>query len=256
MFNLRDKVAIVTGSSRGIGRSSAEELAKLGAKVVVSSRKAEACEEVVLGIRSAGGEATAIPCNVAKKEQLEELTQRALDTYGRIDILVCNAATNPYYGPMAGASDDAFDKILNTNVRSNFWLCNLVAPHIAKQGGGSIIMIASIAGVFGQRHIGIYGLSKAADIALARNLSVEWGPKGIRANAIAPGLVKTDMAKILWQNEAVNQAMCRASPLGRLGEPKDIAGVVCFLASDASAFVTGQVLLADGGVSINDPFPA
>lgn len=252
MFSLKDKVAIVTGSSKGIGRAIAEAFATLGAKVVISSRKKEPCEDVAAGIRSAGGEAIALPCHIGHKDQLQALVDGTIERWGKIDVLVCNAASSTHVGPMHEATDADFEKMVGTNLRSNFWLCNMVAPQMPR--GGSIILISSIAGLVGQGSIGIYGITKAADAALGRNLAVEWGKKGIRANTIAPGLVKTDMAKVLWENPKIYQAMCRASPLGRIGEPKEIAGVACFLASDAAAFVTGQTLVADGGATLNDPF--
>ena len=252
MFALKDKVAIVTGSSRGIGRASAEHMARLGAKVVVSSRKADACERVAAGICAQGGEAIVIPCHVGHKEQLQALVDGTLAQWGKIDILVCNAAVSTYAGPMHKATDADFSKMMNTNVMSTFWLCNMVAPQMPR--GGSIILISSIAGLVGQTAIGVYGITKAADAALGRNLAVEWGHRGVRANTIAPGLVKTDMARVLWENPGMLKSMERASPLGRIGEPDDIAGAVCFLASDASAFVTGQTLVVDGGATGADPF--
>ncbi len=194
-FDLTGKVAVVTGSSRGIGRASAELLAQLGAKVVVSSRKADACEAVVKGIREQGGDAHVIPCNIGRKDEVERLVKDTNAHYGKIDILVCNAAVNPHYGPMTSLTDEAFDKIMGSNVKSNIWLCNLVMPDMAERGGGSVIIISSIGGLRGSTTIGMYGVSKAADFALARTLAGEWGPKNVRINCIAPGLVKTDFAK-------------------------------------------------------------
>ena len=249
-FDLTGKVAVVTGSSRGIGRSSAELLAKLGAKVVVSSRKADACKEVADGINAAGGDAIVIPCNIARKAEVEALVAGATRHYGKIDILVCNAAVNPYDGPLLDISDEAFDKIMGSNVKSNIWLANLVAPQMAAQGGGSIVIVSSIGGIRGTDTLGIYGISKAADFALARNLAVEWGPKNVRANCIAPGLVKTDFARALWENPDFLEKRTRTSPLRRIGEPDEIGGVVAFLASKAAAFMTGQIVVADGGVTI------
>ncbi|MBW7851607.1 MAG: SDR family oxidoreductase [Rhodospirillales bacterium] len=253
LFDLTGKVAIITGSSRGIGRSIAECMAKAGAKVVISSRKAEACEAVAAAIREAGGEAIAIPCNVSHREQLQALVDGAVETWGRIDVLVCNAAVNPYYGPMAKMPDDAYDKIMNSNVKSNFWLCNMAAPHIVASGGGSILIVSSIGGDQGSATLGVYGISKAADFALTRNLAIEWGPQGIRANCIAPGLIKTDFSRALWENEKLARAVEQGTPVRRMGVPEDIGGVAVFLASRAAAYVTGQVLVVDGGVTVKEP---
>lgn len=253
LFDLTGKVAIITGSSRGIGRSIAECMAKAGAKVVISSRKAEACEAVAAAIREAGGEAIALPCNVSHREQLQALVDGAVETWGRIDVLVCNAAVNPYYGPMAKMPDDAYDKIMNSNVKSNFWLCNMAAPHIVAAGGGSILIVSSIGGDQGSATLGVYGISKAADFALTRNLAIEWGPQGIRANCIAPGLIKTDFSRALWENEKLARAVEQGTPVRRMGVPEDIGGVAVFLASRAAAYVTGQVLVVDGGVTVKEP---
>jgi NAD(P)-dependent dehydrogenase (short-subunit alcohol dehydrogenase family) len=249
-FSLADKVAIVTGSSRGIGRATAELFARLGAKVVVSSRKAEACEPVAESIRQEGGEATVIPCNISRRDEVEALVRGTIERFDGIDILVCNAAVNPYYGPLAGLSDEAFDKIMGSNVRSNLWLCNLAIPNMVERGGGSVVIISSIAGIRGTPIIGAYGISKAADFALSRNLAVEWGPKNVRVNCIAPGLVKTDFARALWEDEAALAKRNADTPLRRIGEPDEIAPVAAFLASKASGFITGQVIVADGGVTI------
>jgi NAD(P)-dependent dehydrogenase (short-subunit alcohol dehydrogenase family) len=249
-FDLKDQVALITGSSRGIVRSIAETMAAMGAKVVVSSRKADACEEVAAVIRKDGGEARVIPCNIGRREEVEALVKGTLDAYGRIDALVCNAAVNPYYGPLAGISDDQFDKIMATNIKSNLWLANLAIPGMADRGGGTVTIISSIGGIRGSNILGAYGISKAADFGLARALAVEWGPKNIRVNCIAPGLVKTDFAKALWEDEANLKRRLVTTPLRRIGEPHDIGGVAAFLAAPAGAFITGQVIVADGGVTI------
>jgi NAD(P)-dependent dehydrogenase (short-subunit alcohol dehydrogenase family) len=249
-FDLTGKIAIVTGSSRGIGRATAELFAQLGAKVVVSSRKAEACEPVAEGIRAEGGEALVIPCNISRRNEVEGLVQGTLGRFGGIDILVCNAAVNPYYGPLAGLSDEAFDKIMGSNVRSNLWLCNLAIPSMVERGGGSVVIISSIAGIRGTPIIGAYGISKAADFALARNLAVEWGPRNVRVNCVAPGLVKTDFARALWEDDAALAKRNADTPLRRIAEPDEIAPVAAFLASKGSSFITGQVIVADGGVTI------
>ena len=249
-FSLAGKVAIVTGSSRGIGRATAELLARLGAKVVVSSRKADACEPVAAGIRAEGGEAVVLPCNISRRPEVEALVSGTVQAFGGIDVLVCNAAVNPYYGPMSGLSDEAFDKIMGSNVKSNLWLANLCIPRMVERGGGSVVIVSSIAGIRGSDIIGAYGISKAADFALARNLAIEWGPRNVRVNCIAPGLVKTDFARALWEDEAAVAKRNEQTPLRRIGEPDEIAPVAAFLASSASSFITGQVIVADGGVTI------
>ena len=248
-FDLTGKVAVVTGSSRGIGRASAELLAKLGAKVVVSSRKADACEAVAEGIRKDGGDAHVIACNIARRNEVEALIAGSTRHYGKIDILVCNAAVNPYYGPLLDITDEAFDKIMGSNVKSNIWLCSLAIPQMAERGGGSVVIISSIGGLRGSTVIGAYGISKAADFALCRSLAGEWGPKGVRVNAIAPGLVKTDFARALWEDEANLKRRTATTPLRRIGEPHEIAGAVAYLGSDASTFMTGQTIVIDGGVT-------
>ena len=247
LFDLTGKVAVVTGSSRGIGRAIAERLAEHGAKVVISSRSLDDCEQVVQAITSKGGEAFAHACNISSKEDLQSLVNTAIQKWGGIDVLVCNAAVNPYFGPSIGVPDDAFDKIMNSNVRSNFWLCNMVLPQMAERGGGSIIVISSIAGLVGTSQLGVYGISKAADMALVRNLCVEWGPKNIRANCIAPGLVRTEFARALWEDPKIYAGTIKAYPLRRIGEPDEIAGAAVFLAGPSGSFMTGQTLVIDGG---------
>jgi NAD(P)-dependent dehydrogenase (short-subunit alcohol dehydrogenase family) len=249
-FHLTDKVAIVTGSSRGIGKSIAETMAALGAKVVVSSRKADACEAVADGIRNAGGDATVIACNISRKPEIEALVAATLKAYGRIDILVCNAAVNPVFGPLASLSDEAFDKIMGANVKSNIWLANLVIPGMADRGGGAVVIVSSIGGLRGSEVLGAYGISKAADFSLARSLAVEWGPKNVRVNCIAPGLVKTDFARALWEDEARLAVRTARTPLRRIGTPDEIGPIAAFLASPAASFITGEVIVADGGVTI------
>jgi len=248
-FDLTGKVAVVTGSSRGIGRASAELLAQLGAKVVISSRKADACEAVAEGIRKQGGDAHVIACNIARRNEVEALIDGSIRHYGKIDILVCNAAVNPYYGPLLDITDEAFDKIMGSNVKSNIWLCALAIPQMAARGSGSVVIISSIGGLRGSTVIGAYGISKAADFALCRSLAGEWGPKGVRVNCIAPGLVKTDCARALWEDEANLKRRTATTPLRRIGEPHEIAGAVAYLGSDASTFMTGQTIVIDGGVT-------
>lgn len=251
MFDLTGKVAVITGSTKGIGRAIAEQMAVHGAGVVVSSRKTEVCDSVAAAInaRVAGGpgSAIAISANISHKADLERLVSSAEAHFGKIDILVCNAASNPYYGPMFGIADDAFDKILANNIKSNHWLCSLVIPKMQTRRDGVIIVISSIAGFKGHTTLGAYGISKAADMALVRNIAAEFGPDNIRANAIAPGLIKTDFARTLWESpEYLAQATANC-PLRRIGSPEEIAGAAVFLASAAGNFMTGQTLVIDGG---------
>jgi NAD(P)-dependent dehydrogenase (short-subunit alcohol dehydrogenase family) len=249
MFSLKDKVALVTGSSRGIGKSIIEEMANAGAKVVVSSRKADACDSVRAEFAARGQEALAVPCNIGRKDELRKLVDAVMAKWGRIDVLVCNAASNPVFGPMIDAPDDAFDKIMLTNVKSVFWLANMVLPQMAGRGGAMII-ISSIGALRGSSQLGLYGTSKAAEAGLCRALACEWGPQSVRVNCIAPGLIRTDFARALWEDESRRKAREALTPLRRIGEPKDIAGIAVFLASEAGAFITGQMIVADGGVTI------
>ena len=252
LFDLTGQVAIVTGSSRGIGRAIAEALAEQGAKVVISSRKQDACEEVAAALNAAHGDATAIAvaASISDKAALQHLVDETRARFGRIDILVCNAASNPYYGPMAGIEDDQFRKILENNVIANHWLIAMVAPEMLEREAGSIIIVSSIGGLTSSTMIGAYNISKAADFQLARNLAAEFGPKGVRVNCIAPGLIKTDFARALWENPDTLKAVTRSTPLRRIGEPREIAGAAVYLASDASTFMTGQALIVDGGSTI------
>jgi len=250
IFNLKGKVAIVTGSSRGIGRSIAENLAEAGARVVISSRKADACEAVAAELRAQGGQAIAIPANISSKEQLENLVAVTRREFGPIDILVCNAASNPYYGPTSGMSDEVFTKVMHNNVLSNIWLCNLVRPDMQARKNGAIVIVSSVGGLHGSAVIGTYNVSKAADMQLARNLAVEWGPDNIRVNCIAPGVVRTDFARAIHEDPKVRAMVERELPLRRIGEPDDIGGIALMLASAAGNYMTGQVIVADGGAMI------
>jgi NAD(P)-dependent dehydrogenase (short-subunit alcohol dehydrogenase family) len=252
LFDLDGKVAIVTGSSRGIGLAIAAALAEHGARVVISSRKQDACEEVAHAINAQHGDsrATAVAANISDKDALQNLADEARKAFGRIDVLVCNAASNPYYGPMAGISDDQFRKILDNNVIANHWLISMVAPEMLERGEGSIIIVSSIGGLTSSTMIGAYNISKAADFQLARNLAAEFGPRGVRVNCIAPGLVKTDFARALWENPDTLKAVTRGTPLRRIGEPHEIAGAAVYLASPASTFMTGQTMIVDGGSTI------
>lgn len=250
LFDLAGKVAIITGSSRGIGRAAAEQLAAHGAKVVISSRNQESCEEVAEAINAEHGEgsAIAVAANISDKAALRNLVDQARARFGRIDILVCNAASNPYYGPMAGISDDQFRKILDNNILSNHWLVQMVVPEMRERKDGAIVIISSIGGLKGSPVIGGYNISKAADFQLARNYAVEYGADNIRVNCIAPGVIRTDFARALWEDPEKEKALSRTAPLRRIGEPDDIAGAVVFLASPAGAFMTGQAMVIDGGM--------
>ena len=252
LFSLAGKVAVITGSSKGIGKAIAERMAEQGAKVVISSRKAGPCEEVAAAInqRHGAGTAVSIPANISSKEQLKHLIDETTRQFGKIDVLVCNAASNPYYGPMAGIEDEQFRKIFDNNVMSNHWLINFVAPQMIERKDGSIIIVSSIGGLRGTPVIGAYGISKAADMQLARNLAHEYGPHNIRVNCIAPGLIKTDFAKALWEDVEMLKKRTATTPLRRIGEPDEIAGAAVFLASRAGSFMTGQALVIDGGVTI------
>jgi NAD(P)-dependent dehydrogenase (short-subunit alcohol dehydrogenase family) len=250
LFDMSGKVALITGSSRGIGRAIAERMAELGAKVVISSRKADACAEVASMITARGGSAIAHAASISDKTQLQALVARTLAEWGRIDVLVCNAAVNPYYGPLLDITDEAFDKIMASNVRSNVWLGKMVIPGMAERGDGSMIVISSIAGLKGNTMLGAYGISKAADFQLVRNLAVEWGPKNVRVNAIAPAIIRTDFARKLWEDPKIYAHAVSGYPLRRIGEPDEVAGAAIFLASRAGAFVTGQVITVDGGMTI------
>lgn len=252
LFNLEGQVAIITGSSRGIGRAIAERMAEHGARVVISSRKAEACAEVVNAINAkhGAGRAIAIPANISSKDDLAHLVAETNRQFGHVDVLVCNAASNPYYGPQAGIADEQFRKILDNNIVANHWLINLVAPQMIAKKSGSIIIVSSIGGLRGSPVIGAYCISKAADMQLARNLAVEYGPHNVRVNCIAPGLIKTDFARALWEDSEMLTERMSTTPLRRIGEPDEIAGAAVFLASQAGSYVTGQSLVVDGGVTI------
>jgi NAD(P)-dependent dehydrogenase (short-subunit alcohol dehydrogenase family) len=249
MFDLTGKVAIITGSSRGIGRAIAEGLSHHGARVVISSRKQDACEEVANAINEQHGEtrAIAIAASISDKEALQHLVDETKARLGRIDILVCNAASNPYFGPMAGITDEQFRKIMDNNVLANHWLVSMVAPDMLDRGDGSIIIVSSVGGLTSSTVIGAYNISKAADLQLVRNLAAEFGPRGVRVNAIAPGLVRTDFARALWENPEILKRVTSVAALKRIGEPHELAGAAIFLASDAASFVTGQTLVVDGG---------
>jgi NAD(P)-dependent dehydrogenase (short-subunit alcohol dehydrogenase family) len=252
LFKLEGQVAIVTGSSRGIGRAIAERLAEHGARVVISSRKLAPCQDVADAINQRHGEerAIALAANISSKTELQAMVDATRARWGRIDVLVCNAASNPYYGPLAGISDDQFRKILDNNIVSNHWLIGMVGPEMTQRRSGSIVIISSIGGLRGSPIIGAYCISKAADMQLARNLAVEFGPHNVRVNCIAPGLIKTDFARALWEDPVLLAERNASTPLRRIGNPDEIAGAAVFLASPAGSFMTGQTLVIDGGVTI------
>ena len=251
LFDMTGKVALITGSSRGIGRAIAERMAEHGARVVISSRKQEVCDQVAAEIngRFGKGRAIAIAANISSKDDLQRLVDEANAAFGKIDVLVCNAASNPYYGPLAGISDDQFRKILDNNIVANNWLISMVVPQMIARKDGAITIISSIGGLKGSTIIGAYCISKAADMQLARNLACEYGPHNIRVNCIAPGLIRTDFAKALWDDPENLKASTSRAPLGRIGIPDEIAGAAVFLSSAAGNFMTGQTMVIDGGVT-------
>ncbi|MFC0283997.1 SDR family oxidoreductase [Camelimonas abortus] len=252
LFDLTGKVAVITGSSRGIGRAIAERMAEHGAKVVISSRKAGPCEEVAKLINGRHGEerAISVPANISEKADLQRLVDATNAKWGRIDIVVCNAASNPFYGPMEQLPDEAFQKILHNNIVSNHWLIQMTAPQMRARKDGSIIIVSSIGGLRASTVIGAYCISKAADMQLARNLAAEYGPDNVRVNCIAPGLIKTDFARALWEDPENLARTTSTAPLRRIGVPDEIAGAAVFLAAPAGSFMTGQSLVIDGGVTI------
>jgi NAD(P)-dependent dehydrogenase (short-subunit alcohol dehydrogenase family) len=253
LFDLTGRVAVITGSSRGIGRAAAERFAEQGAHVVVSSRKLDACQAVANAINERhksdprAGRAIAVEANISAKEALAQLVERARGEFGRIDILVCNAATNVHFGPLATIKDEQFRKILDNNILSNHWLIQMVAPEMIERRDGAIVIVSSIGGLRGSPLIGAYNISKAADFQLARNLAVEYGPHNVRVNCVAPGIIRTDFAKALWANPKIAAAAEAGTPLRRLGEADDVAGAIVFLGSPAARYITGQKIVVDGG---------
>jgi NAD(P)-dependent dehydrogenase (short-subunit alcohol dehydrogenase family) len=253
LFDMTGKIAVITGSTRGIGRAIAERMVEHGANVVISSRKQDVCDAVTAEIngRFGKGRAISVAANISSKENLQHLVDEANRAFGRIDVLVCNAASNPYYGPLAGISDDQFRKILDNNIVANNWLISMVVPQMIERKDGSIIIVSSIGGLKGSTILGAYAISKAADMQLARNLACEYGPSNVRVNCIAPGLIKTDFAKALWDNPENLKASTARSPLLRIGIPDEIAGAAVFLGSAAGNFMTGQTMVIDGGATIS-----
>ena len=251
MFDLTGKSAIITGSSKGIGKSIAMQMALQGAKVVVSSRKVDVCEETAKEINAAcegkDGEAIVIPCNISDKAAMQMLVDETRNQFGKVDILVCNAATNPFFGSLLDIQEEAFDKVMNNNIKSNHLLCNMVLPEMIERKDGNIIIVSSVGGLRGSSVLGAYDISKAADIMLVKNLAIEFGPHNVRTNAIAPGLFRTDFAKALWENPDILKQSTATCPLRRIGEPDEIGGAAVFLASSAGSFVNGHTLVIDGG---------
>ena len=247
LFDLTGAVALVTGSTKGIGKAMAEALAAHGARLVVTSRREAACREVAASFRARGWDAHPIPCNVSRRAELEALVAATRAHYGPIDVLICNAAANPFHGSSLDIPDSAFEKVLRVNIESPHWLCQLVIPEMRERGGGAIILVSSIGGLRGSTRLGAYAASKAALMQLARNLATEFGPDNIRVNCVAPGLVRTDFARALWENPRVAKARVAETPLRRLGEPLDCAGIAVYLASAAGAWTTGQTIAVDGG---------
>ena len=249
LFNLKDKSILITGSSRGIGKSIAHHCALHGAKVIISSRKLDACKATASEINKAVGTEVAfpIPANISDENQLNHLVSLTKEKLGRIDTLICNAATNPFMGSMLDMPSEKFDKVMNNNIKSNQILCNLVLPDMIDREDGSIIIISSIAAIKGSPILGAYNISKAADVMIVKNIAAEFGHKNIRANSIAPGLIKTDFAKALWDDDAKAKEAISKIPLGRLGEPEDLQGLAVFLASNASSYITGQAMTVCGG---------
>jgi len=252
LFDLSGKSAIITGSSRGIGKAIAEAFADHGASVTISSRKPGPCQEVAAAINEKHGEgrAIAVPANISEKDQLQAMVDATNEAFGKVDIVVCNAASNPYYGPMENITDDAFEKILQNNIISNHWLIQMCAPQMRERKDGAIILVSSIGGLKASPVIGAYNISKAADFQLARNLAAEYGKDNVRVNCIAPGLIKTDFARALWENPDTLKRALVTTPLARIGEPEEIAGAAVFMASKAGSYMTGQMMVVDGGVTV------
>ena len=247
LFQLDDKVALVTGASKGIGEAMARGLAEFGAKVVVNSRKQEAVDSVAATLCSQGLEATAIAANTGDTQEIHYLVDKTVETYGGLDIVINNAAANPVFGSIEKTNERAFDKIIDVNLKGPFELCKKAYPILKKRGGGSIINISSIGGITPEEFIGIYSVSKAAIISLTQAMAQDWGADNIRVNAICPGLIETKFSEALWTDEEILGRFLKKIPLGRTGRPEDIAGLAVFLASDAAAYCTGGVYTADGG---------
>ena len=252
LFSLKNKSVLITGSSRGIGKSIATQCAIHGAKVIISSRKKDMCEKTAEEINSLVGSDKAYPiaASISDPEQLNYLVDKTKEKLKKIDVLICNAATNPFMGSMLDMPIDKFDKVMNNNIKSNQILCNLVLPEMVKREDGSIIIISSIAAIKGSSILGAYNISKAADVMIVKNIAAEFGNKNIRANSIAPGLIKTDFAKALWENPDILKSVLANTPMQRIGEPDEIAGVAVMLASKAGEYINGQTIVVDGGTTV------
>ncbi len=253
LFDLTGKSAVITGSSRGIGKAIAEAIADHGGQVTISSRKPGPCQEVANAINEKHGEqrAISVPANISSKDELQNLVDKTKEAFGKIDIVVCNAASNPYFGPMSGISDEQFNKVLTNNIVANHWLISMTAPEMRERKDGSIIVVSSVGGLRGSPLIGAYNISKAADFQLVRNLAVEFGTDNVRVNAIAPGLIKTDFARALWENPDILKRSLRGTPLNRIGEPEELAGIAVYLSAAAGSYTTGQIFVVDGGATVS-----
>ena len=252
LFELSGRVALITGATRGIGLAIASEMAAAGARVIISGNEPQACTQAAADLRARGLDVIGLPCDVGERAQLEQLVAGSLAQRERIDILVCNAGIAPHAGPIAGASDCDWDRTMTVNLRSMLWLTGLVIPAMAQRRDGVVILSASLSSLRGNKAIGLYGLSKAGVAQLARNLAVEWGPQNVRVNAISPGVIATEFARPLTDNAALLERRLSLTPLRRLGEPHEIAGVAVMLAARAGGFITGQNLVVDGGTLVSD----
>ncbi len=252
LFNLENKNVLLTGASKGMGLAMAQGLVNHGANVVISSRKLDQCEKAAKTINDSIDQEKAFTysCNTSSKDELNALVDFSMSKLGSITTLVCNAGVNSFFGSMSEIDDDSYDKTMNTNVKSNHWLINMVSPFMKESGGGSIMITSSIAAFDASETLGTYSISKLAVLGLVRNYASELGPSNIRVNAICPGLVKTDFSKLLWENPDAEKATSQRMPLRRLGEADDFKGVAVFLASDESSFMTGQALTICGGASM------
>ena len=256
LFDLRDKVAIITDSSRGIGYASAKGMAEHGANVVISSRKREGCEAAAAEInrlinQDHGGEAIAVPCNIGRKDELRTLVDTAVSTWGKVDIVMANAAIHPWIGSMLELKDETFNKFMQVNVQSNIWLAQMTVPGMVERGYGRFILLASIVGLFGDAVTGTYGLTKAADMQLVRNMTMEFAARGVTANCIAPGTFKTEMARTQWEDPEMVNWYSERNPSKRFGDTDEIAGLAVALASPSGGYINGQTIAVDGGHTIS-----